>query len=261
MPYVTAAITAGMGNRFFQVAAMLGYAETHGHTPVFVSAFIGENPWTPGPYDITQYFPDIPLVKEEISWTVLKEAEGAGFTYSPLPFCEGHVKLQGIFQAHPYFPSSPIPVPPLLRPSATSPSTFFFHVRRGDYLIAVCAHHYVPLETYWERCLATLSRDDLQILVCSDDIQWCKETLPILYSHHIKPHQWRFSEAANETEALKEMIACESGGICANSTFSWFPAYWIQNKEKRIFMPGTWGRPPMPVARDIWPPWAIRVPT
>jgi hypothetical protein len=31
MPYVTVKLTSGLGNRFFQVAAMLGYAERHGH--------------------------------------------------------------------------------------------------------------------------------------------------------------------------------------------------------------------------------------
>jgi hypothetical protein len=109
MPYVTVVLGSGLGNRFFQVAAMLGYAERHGHTPVFVEAFIGDNPSHPGPYGILDLFPSIPILRESVEWDTIKEVEE--FTYRPFPSRTGHVRLLGSFQSHLYFPTSPVPCP------------------------------------------------------------------------------------------------------------------------------------------------------
>jgi len=42
---------------------MLGYAERYGHTPVFVKEWIQPNRSHPGPFDITDYFPNIPVIE------------------------------------------------------------------------------------------------------------------------------------------------------------------------------------------------------
>jgi len=260
MNTVTVVLGSGLGNRFFKVAAMLGYAERYGHTPVFVTSLLHDEPSHPGPYGITELFPAIPVVSETTA-TELRERHEDVFTYRPLPRVTGSVTLNGYYQAHQYFPTVPIPVPSLLAHGPRRPTTYFFHVRRGDYLNPLCAHHNVPLQRYWERCLSLIPvGNETRFLVCSDDIPWCKATLPALLAPWITSHQWEFFEAT-DADTLANMIGCEQGGICANSTFSWWAAYWIQNKEKRIFMPATWGFPPMPVARDVWPPWALQVST
>ena len=242
---------------------MLGYAERHGHTPVFVRSILHENPTHPGPYNILDLFPDIPVVdslENPSATTHIKEHKSDGFTYRPFPAVDGPVVLDGFFQSHLYFPTAPLPPPLLLSKGARRPDTYFFHVRRGDYLNPLCAHHNVPLERYWERCLRLLlPSDKTQFLVCSDDMAWCKATLPSRLAGLVKPHQWEFSAATTDAETLSEMIGCDAGGICANSTFSWWAAYWIRNKDKRICMPATWGFPPLARAVDIWPPWATKV--
>ena len=258
MPFVTVILGSGLGNRFFQVAAMLGYAHRHGHTPVFVASCILDNPSHPGPYGIADLFPAIPFVEESLEWTFVDELEE--FTYSPFPFRSGNVKLRGSFQSHLYFPPSPIPCPTLLAPTKRVTDTYFLHVRRGDYLHPLCAHHHVSLTEYWRRCVALLP-STARLLVCSEDMEWCKAELPRLLSA-VKAHQWRFLDPCDDAATLSAMIGCEAGGVCANSSFSWWAAYWLtgKNPTSRIFMPGTWGHPPMPVARDIWPPWALRIP-
>ena len=257
-PYVTITLHSGLGNRFFQVAAMLGYAERYGHTPVFVPGFIKDTSSHPGPHGITDFFPDISILVLETEWTVLNE-EGSPMAYTPLPRHNGNVRLHGMFQSHLYFPTSSIPIPHLLLPKTPNPTAYFLHVRRGDFLHPLCTHHNVPLGNYWKRCVSMIP-DTSSIVVCSEDMAWCKATLPAALPS-VKPHQWIFTEATTDTETLSEMIGCWGGGICANSTFSWWAAYWNPNVEKRVFMPGTWGFPPMPVARDIWPPWCFKVPT
>jgi hypothetical protein len=260
MPYVTVVLGAGLGNRFFQVAAMLGYAEAHGHTPVFVESFIEDNPSHPGPYSIVDLFPSIPILRESVDWVTCKEVEE--FTYSPFCYHKGHVRLLGSFQSHLYFPTSSIPCPALLVPARTAADTYFLHVRRGDYLHPLCAHHRVSLESYWERCLSLIpATEATQFLVCSEDMEWCRAELPRRLSQWIKPHQWRFLPPCDDAATLAAMIGCGAGGLCANSSFSWWAAYWNRERGggRLFFMPALWGHPPMPAAKDLWPPWAVKV--
>ena len=260
MPIVTVGIGGGLGNQFFKVAAMLGYAERHGHTPVFTRSLLDEDPAHPGPYSILDFFPGIPVVEAVEDATTLKEPDGYALTYLPLPPIKGSVILDGYFQSERYFPTSPIPPPRLLTGGVRRPDTYFFHVRRGDYLHPHNAHHYVSLQAYWQRCFFLLPvHAGTRFLIVSDDMEWCKAELPSLLRRCMSADQWEFSKAATDAETLAEMCGCLAGGICANSTFSWWAAYWIQNKDKRVCMPATWGFPPLPPAVDVWPTWATKV--
>lgn len=261
MPTVTVTLGSGLGNRFFKVAAMLGYAERYGHTPVFTRSLSQDEPSHPGPYGVLDFFPDIPVVDEtEPFATTIKESARDALTYRAFSPLEGPVVLDGYFQSERYFPTSPLPLPRLLSGGARRPDTYFFHVRRGDYMSHWNIHHNVPLQNYWQRCLFLLPiHAGTRFLVCSDDLAWCKAELPSLLRRYMKADQWEFSEATTDAETLSEMIGCSAGGICANSTFSWWAAYWILNADKRVCMPATWGYPPMPLAVDVWPSWATKV--
>ena len=245
--YVSVKLSDGLGNRFFQVAAMLGYAEKHGHTPVFVKEWITENRNHPGPTTIVDYFPSIPVIDEEVVWGKVNACDA--FVYRSLPPCmKNNVCLSGYFQSMGYLPSyiqRPVILEkPVLRSHA------FLHVRRGDYLSPHHTHHCVDLEDYYRTALS-LFDSDIRILVCSDDIEWCKNTLPRQYSDIVGPHRWVFVNEDDVT-TLGMMTACEYGGICANSTFSWWGAYWNTSPNKIICMPKTWGKPPMPEAKELY---------
>lgn len=254
MPYVSVKLSDGLGNRLFQVAAMLGYAEKHGHSPVFIRSWILANNHT-GPHTIFNYFPEIPLLEQEPGdWTLLKQDADSVFTFLELPFVPGNVKLDGYFQSERYFPSYRIK-PAILERSVlhTSSSTLFMHVRRGDYLSPYTAHHRVELVDYYRRALSVMD-PYAPIIVCSDDMEWCRAELPHMYD--IAQHRWIFLELS-DTDTLSVMRSC-AGGICANSTFSWWGAYFSERRE--VYMPDTWGFPPLPPARDIYPVWATRLP-
>ena len=250
---VTVKLSDGLGNRFFQVAAMLGYAEKHGHAPTFVKEWISENKDHPGPTTILDYFPSIPVIDTiDVGWGKINVRDA--FVYRSLPPClKNNICLSGFFQAIGYLPKC-IKRPAILETPMLQ-NHAFLHVRRGDYLSPYHTHHCVDLEDYYRTALG-LYDPGARILVCSDDIAWCKETLPRRYSDIVKPHRWVFVNKDDVT-TLGLMTACEYGGICANSTFSWWGAYWNPSPQKLICMPKTWGKPPMPVAKEIYPEGTI----
>ena len=98
-------------------------------------------------------------------------------------------------------------------------------------------------------------------LVFSDDIEWCKATLPARYPS-VGSNKWIWF-TGDEYATLSAMMGCTLGGICANSTFSWWGAYLSRSLEKLFIMPGTWtyDRPGFPLGVDIYPSWAERIST
>lgn len=257
MPYVSVQLSDGLGNRLFQVAACLGYAETHGHTPVFVKEWIKHDTAHAGPKHITDFFPTIPILTNVTmsEWTVLKPEGKDAFTYIDLPCVPGNVKLEGYFQSERYFPKDGIPIPKLLSElelDSDYGSCAFLHVRRGDYLSPYTAHHRVDLMKYYQRALGALSRET-PVVICSDDIEWCRSIFPQLWGNCI------FLEDVPDYVTLAIMTRCGSMAICANSTFSWWGAYFSTATVK--VMPDIWGYPPLPSPVDLYPDWALRLPT
>ena len=72
-----------------------------------------------------------------------------------------------------------------------------------------------------------------QWYVFSDDPQWCKTNLNSLFRDISLPS---FSiienDKFNEVETLWLISLCDRGGICANSTFSWWGS-WLGEKEMK----------------------------
>lgn len=255
---VTCVIGDGLGNRLFQIAAMLGYAEKHGHTPVFVREWVKSNSAQPGGERVCEYFPDILTISaDELEWTEMREEFVDAMTYRPLPRVLGNVKLCGAFQSELYFPSGGVRLSGVV-PRVLPVPTLFLHVRRGDYLHPFNQHHYVELATYYERSLG-LFDSGASIVVCSDDMAWCKATLPRLHPT-VSADKWIWF-GGDEYATLGAMMGCSLGGICANSTFSWWGAYLGFSSGKLVTMPSLWIqlRAGFPKAIDIYPSWAEKV--
>jgi hypothetical protein len=264
MPTVSCRISDGLGNRFFQVAAMLGYAEKHGVSPAFVREWIMKNDHS-GPKSIFDYFPSIHTIDLKPGWFLMEEPHDGGYTYYDLPaVSEANVLMKGYFQTEKYFPRGGVPRPAILSGlDTTYPNFAFLHVRRGDYLLPVCRHHCVDLRAYYRYALSLFADSDTRILVCSDDIEWCRSELTREYGDLIPYERWEFMPVdATDYETLRSMTACGRGGICANSTFSWWGAYWGAGRAAGgvYTMPSVWGYPPLAPARDIHPPWATVLP-
>jgi hypothetical protein len=99
----------------------------------------------------------------------------------------------------------------------------FIHVRGGDYK----GHemHGVDLTQYYANAMA-LFPEDTVYSIFTNDVEYAKKlNLPGSVIEE------------NEVDSLFLMTQCK-GGICANSTYSWWGAY--LNPRRRLVLPDTW---------------------
>ena len=135
-----------------------------------------------------------------------------------------------------------------------TPHATFVHIRRGDFL-ASAQDDFVRLDkSYYERAFTLLKErvPEAHLYIFSNDIPWCKEHfcahLPdskrALDSENTQMIStlglsFSFIEGNDEGAAAQElelMRACQHG-IIANSTFSWWAAYLMENPHKVIISP------------------------
>ena len=106
---------------------------------------------------------------------------------------------------------------------------FFIHVRGGDYLEPSKKIHNINLTSYYNKCLELCPNEEF--VVFTND----KE-----YTNKIFGNKFPIIDES-ELDTLYLMSQCK-GGICANSSFSWWGAY--LNPNRPIYMPSKWFNDP-----------------
>jgi len=116
--------------------------------------------------------------------------------------------------------------------------SYFIHVRLGDYLSHV--HHFVDLSNYYDKCLYQIFEKEPEAVVhvFTNDIDKLHKVYPNLMKYNLN-----IINEQSQVHCLYMMAACEKGGICANSTFSWWGSYLNKNPNKKVFMPSQWFNP------------------
>lgn len=118
----------------------------------------------------------------------------------------------------------------------------FLHVRRGDYLLKK-NHMFVRLNIdYYQKAIQVLLEkiEKVHIFVFSNDTQYCRTVLiPELKKIFKDLVVFTLLDHNDEGNAIEEMELMRSccHGIIANSTFSWWSAYLIDNPQKIIVSP------------------------
>ncbi len=146
--------------------------------------------------------------------------------------------LDGYWQSQKYFISTESIIRDILSPSQetiqnlskfpTEGSTSI-HIRRGDY---VTSNGYHPIQSmsYYQRALEEIG-DYNNLLIFSDDINWCKDNL--------KFDRMIFIEGNTNVKDLWTMSLC-TNNIIANSSFSWWGAWLNRNLNKKVIAPNNW---------------------
>lgn len=264
MFYIALDLQGGLGNILFQVAAGLALAAKHKCQLVIAKTEFHH--MTNG--DFHCFLRDIPYIgvaalpSNTIEYTPDKDIElGTPFAYvfPPLEVAIERAKtesrpiriINGFFQSEIYFSITPglsirnrFGPPPdiaeLIRVKYACfdlQHTAFLHIRRGDYIGSSfdigLDKHYFSRAIRW---MENITNPPMFYFIFSDDLLYA-ENLPavkelgrraILIPEH------------NETMALWIMSLCYMGGICSNSTFSWWGGYLNPNPSKRVLWPSEW---------------------
>jgi len=263
--WVASKLQCGLGNRLFQLAAAKKAAEAWNMPLVFSMPYC--SPSEHGDFStVFSLFPSIPKIwKAEAEVSI--EQDGC-FKYTPLPSAapSQRVLLKGFWQSAEYVSDSLVPSWDAI-PSATKENllarwclvceeqrckTVFIHVRLGDYKIL--PHHQVPLLSYYARAMAGFP-EDVRFLVFSDTPDEAR-TLTAFHERCV------FVEEEDEYKALFLMSLCGAGAITANSTFSWWGAYFARQAkgkemgEFKTYMPSKWMSACEESTASIYPTWA-----
>ena len=245
-------IHGGLGNQLFQVCS--GYATAHKNNMNFfiVNSSCIKSSFTHVEDNnllIESVFRHFLTTKHEHinlqSITHYNEPESDCFTYNEKLVFSNDVYLNGYFQNEKYFKDYREPLMQSLKNNEIykefvkkiNPdfvkNCYFIHVRRGDYLKTNL--YTINYKRYYMLALEAILRNDRNpyFFIVSDDIEFCKNI-----SMFEKINKTFIDLPAIETLYL--MALCEKGGICANSTFSWWGSYLNPNPKKVVMFPGKW---------------------
>ena len=261
--WVSSKLQCGLGNRLFQLAAAHKLAERWSVPLVFAMPYC--SPSEHGDFDtIFKLFPDIPkLWKAEPLMAI--DQDGC-FTVSPLPTVApaDRTLLRGFWQdgkcvSDTFKPSwsavqdkDDLLLRWSLKTDEQRAKTAFLHVRLGDYKIL--PHHQVNLLAYFATAMASFP-EDTRFLIFSDTMEEA-QLLPVLAAND----RCVFVQEANELNTLYLMSLCSAGAITANSTFSWWGAYFGRQNANtslyRAYMPSPWMAKCSEPTEPIYPSWA-----
>jgi len=219
-------LVGGLGNQLFQLAALMHIASKTGRRPYLQSLA------NPSHHSLVSYFDTVfwrfrPMVltgrtpirieEQSIDWRIT-------FLLHP------DVRLAGYFQDWKYVDADF--VRELLFPTGTQDKYegikegIFLHIRGGDYVNN--PYHDLKLDAYYERAIAMFP--GAHFFVVTNDVGYTMSRPFMATLKHtlvIEP----------ELDTLFLMSQC-AGGICANSSFSWWGAF--LNPHRKIIMPDRW---------------------
>jgi hypothetical protein len=231
-------LQGGLGNQLFQWAYGKALAAKNG-TNLFLdtSFYYNQTGNTHRNYELTK-FPNLICKNPEIEdkKTIII---GDNFQYNEFIYNENyHYYLNGFWQSEKYFLNASDLIRKQLQPTTEiieklkqqiNGKSVSLHVRRTDYVTSNGFHPVQTLE-YYNKALEIIGNHD-QLLVFSDDINWCKENL--------KYENILFIENQDNVEDLWLMSLCDHN-IIANSSFSWWGAWLNKNKNKIVIAPNNW---------------------
>jgi len=307
---VSVRLWGGLCNRLFQIACCYGYAEKYNLTPIFYKSFFNHNDHTNQDETIAilkELIPHINISDEQVNENNFYIIEVCGdfackyidLGLPPNDIMNKNILLKGYFQSEKYFPILEdnkflLPfVNKLLTPeyNTNNPDTpdtpdnlnrYFIHIRLGDYE----GHylHYLGYRNYLQKAIEYILEKDnnnnLVFMICSNEKDKNKILKEIDFNSGetnsiLSRIKYEFEIDINPDlqplQTLRNMTLCNGGGICLNSSFSWFGAYLsklfkkvssnIDNDilgEQIFIMPDKWFNEryiPKDSYKDIYPEW------
>lgn len=272
MKYVTCEIMGGLGNQLFQIFATIAYAMKHNWTFVFPYSeeLWGHNEPRYTAWDsflkdlkkytvidkqnemISTYLPSFPIYRED------------KFSYKEIP-CNNNfmfLKLHGYFQSYKYFEKYYDKITNLINLNQQIKEVYennkdllsdeyniSMHFRVGDYKQLQEYHPIMPFRYYYNSLkyiLDNKKEENVKIIYFCEkhDIDFVNETIAKLKLHF---EDLKFIRANDDIKDWQQMLlmSCCHANIIANSSFSWWGAYFNNNPNKIVCYPNKWFGPSM----------------
>ena len=261
--WIASRLSGGIGNRLFQLATAQGVSERWKVPLVFAMPYC--LPSEHGDYEsIFKLFPCVPKIWKAEPLLAIDQDHCFEYCLFPTVPPADRILLRGFWQAAEYVPDSFKPswsaisgtddllAKWMLSSIQQQEKTAFLHVRLGDY--RVLPHHQVNLLAYYVKAMASFP-SDVRFMVFSDEPDAVK-------GFDIFSERCVFVTEADELRALFLMSKCSAGAITANSTFSWWGAFFGRQNNitnYRACMPARWMVTSKEPTDAIYPSWASRV--
>jgi len=279
---ITCNLMGGLGNQIFQIFATISYAIKSNSQFKFMNVeSLGSGSTTVRNTYWKTFFSNMrPFLMQSMpAVTVIRES---GFPYNELPVQEminRDVLIFGYFQSYKYFQENynvicrmvginKMKEALLLKLDLSNDyteNTISMHFRIGDYKKIQEVH---PLATYgyYERSLQHLQTrhptKSFNVLFFFEDVDYDDVTVTI-NKLTAKFPDYNFTRASNTLADWEQMLlmSCCHHNIIANSSFSWWGAYFNTFVDKLVCYPSAWfGQVARNDTRDLCPGDWIKVP-
>lgn len=245
---LTIELAGGLGNQLFQLAALMSISKRTKYTPYIQTVA------NPSPHTNLSYFNTIFQSYKVLHSTIrprshLIEENVLKHNWSNI-LIGSPIELRGYFQDWRYIDREFIsnlafPREVITRYPGVSEG-IFLHIRGGDYVGN--AYHDVGLDAYYERAITMFPNS--HFFVVTNDVDYA------LSKPYLKDLKYTLVSEP-ELETLYLMSQC-AGGICANSSFSWWGAF--LNPHRKIVMPDRWYPNPSMSTEGYYFPGVIKCP-
>ena len=261
---ITCNLMGGLGNQIFQIFATISYAIKSKSQFKFInveslgggSTTVRNTYWKTFFSNMRPFLmPSMPAV------TVIRES---GFPYNELPVREminKDVLIYGYFQSYKYFQDNyniicrmvginKMKEALLLKLNLSNDymeNNISMHFRIGDYK-KIQEYHPLATYEYYERSLQYLQTQNptktFNVLFFCEDVDY-DEVAVIINKLTVKFPSYNFARASNTLSDWEQMLlmSCCHHNIIANSSFSWWGAYFNAFTDKRVYYPSAWFGP------------------
>lgn len=279
---ITCNLMGGLGNQIFQIFATISYGIKSGNQFKFLSLHKLGGGTTTTRYTFWEsFFSNLkPFLITELPLNVEVIREN-GFPYNVIPnskLVKKDIMLFGYFQSYKYFQNNydvlckVIGVEKMKETLLEKVSlsneylnnTIAMHFRIGDYKKVQHVH---PLATYnyYETSLTHITsantNEKINIMYfCEDDDK--EDVLVIINKLSTKFTNYTFIRGESSLQDWEQMLlmSCCYHNIIANSSFSWWSAYFNSNNNKIVCYPSVWfGETINNDTKDLCPPDWVKI--
>ena len=216
---ITTKVHSGLGNRLFQIAALYGIANATHSMPVLYKSLMDDVPvHTDNHWKYQPFYDIIPNIENNIPSHLFHiinedpEKPGVYVDYAAQIKDKPFVCLSGYFQSPRFFDTCTQQVIDhfhkalsLASAATINDDACFMHIRGRDH-----GYKWDNMRDYYVN--AALGENVIKVY--TDDPDFAAS----LGYKNIEP-------PCDDLETLRQMISCGKGGICCNSTFSWWAAF------------------------------------